>query len=566
MPVPMPPKVFETLTVLVASRGRLVSKDELMARLWPETFVEEATLARNISDLRKALGDSASAPRYIETVPKVGYRFIAGVSELHGEQPLIVEKHSMSRIVVEDRVANTLSPRSIAVLPFKSLEQDSSAEYLGLGLADALITRLSNIRTIVVRPTSAVLKYTGVSQDAVSIGTELSVQSVLEGSMQRSGDRIRVTVQVVDVQDGTSVWAARFDEMFVDIFLVEDSISEQVTRALSLQLTGEEKGRLAKRYTEIPGAYQLYLKGRFFWYRRTEEALSASLTYFEQAIELDPEYAAAYDGVADVYALLALRGILPAEVAFQKAKAAALQALQIDDGLAEAHASLAHVRLHDWDWAGLEEEFLRALDLNPGFAMAYGWYSEYLMAMGRAEECIAITRRAQQADPVSPVIATTLATALYFARRYDEAVQELRNAIEIDPNHFLPHFRLGQVHQMRGVFDEAISEMRKAVAFSGGSTETLSGLAQASAAAGQIDLMQTVLDQMNDQAAGRYVSPYNLAKVYASLCDKEEAFRWLEKAFRERNPDFIEIKVEPVFDSLRPDPRFQQILDRVGLP
>jgi tetratricopeptide (TPR) repeat protein len=346
---------------------------------------------------------------------------------------------------------------------------------------------------------------------------------------------------------------------------VQEEIAREISEKLRLKLTHDEQQRLAKRHTANTKAYHLYLKGRYFWYKRTEEALRKGLGFFKQAIEEDPSYAAAYDGLSDSYALLALRGLISPKEAFLKAKAAARKALEIDDTLGEACASLAHVRLHDWDWSGLEEEFKRALELNPGHAIAYHWYSEYLIAMGRADESIAIVEQAQEIDPLSPIIGFTLAFAFLRARKYDQAIEQFRKALELDPNHFLPHHRLGTTYSLQGLHEAAIEEAQKAVALSGRSTETLAGLGQVYAAAGMSEEMQQVLDELMLHSRERYVSPYNVAKIYATVGDKEQAFRWLEKAYEERNPDFIELKVEPALDSLRTDERFRDLLRRVGL-
>src|SRR5207302_2572922 len=302
---------------------------------------------------------------------------------------------------------------------------------------------------------------------------------------------------------------------------------------LRLKLTGEEKKRLAKRYTANTEAYQLYLRGRYFWYKRTEEALRKSIEYFNQAIEKEPSYAAAYDGLSDSYALLALRGVIPPKEAFLKAKAAARKALALDETLGEAYASLAHVRLHEWDWSGLEEEFKRAIELNPGHAIAYHWYSEYLTAMGRADESIAIMKQAQEIDPLSPVVTQTLAAAFYFARKYDQAIEQFRKALELDPNHFLSHYWLGHIYSLKGLPEKAIEEAQASVALSGRSTETLAGLGRAYAAAGISEEMQKVLDELILHSNERYVSPYNIAKIYAALGDKERALQWLEKGYEE---------------------------------
>ena len=384
------------------------------------------------------------------------------------------------------------------------------------------------------------------------------------GRVQQLDDRLVISVELVDVTDGSQLWGEHYTRELSDIFAVQEEIAKEISEKLRLKLTPAERKRLTKRSTESTEAYQLYLKGRFFWNKRTEEGLRQSIEYFQQAIEKDPGYAAAYAGLSDSYALLALRGLVPAKEAFPKARVAARKALEIDDELGEAYASLAHVRLHEWDWVGLEEEFQRALHLNPGHSIAYPWYAEYLMAIGKADESIAIARQAQEIDPLSPAINANMAIAFYFARQYDQGIEQLRQGLELGPNHFL-HFRLGQAYLQKRKYEEAIQEMQKAATLSGRSTEILAGLGQAYAAAGLKEELQQVLDELNEQSKERYVSPYYLAKIYASMGEREQAFTWLEKAYEKRNPDFIELKVEPLLDSIRSDARFQHLLRRVGL-
>lgn len=565
-PVSLQPKVFETLLALVENSGRLVEKNELISRLWPDTFVEEVTLARNISDLRKALGESSAEHKYVETVPKAGYRFVANVTQVGaGETAVFVRRRTSSRVVVE--VENDSAPalQSIAVLPFRLLAGGVDNEYLGPGLADALITRLSTIRRIRVRPTSAVLRYVGLMPDPVVAGRDLGVDSVLEGSIQSSDERIRVTVQIVSAHDGASLWAGKFDEKLTDIFSVEDSISEQVAAALMLRLTGEEKKLLTRRYTHSTEAYQLYLRGRFFWYKRTEKGMRKGIEYFNQAIEEDPAYAAAYDGLSDSYTLLAIRGMIPPKEGFEKAKAAAAKALEIDGTLGEAHASLAHVSLHDWDWSGLEEIFKRAIDLNPAHAIAYHWYAEYLAAMKRFDDAIDTVKQALKIDPLSPIISLTMATAYYQARRYDEAIEALLKGLEIDPNHSSLRSKLAEAYLQKGIYETAVNEMQEAVSLSGRSTERLAGLGRIYAAAGRSSQAREILDELYQLSKEKYVSPYCVAMVYAALAENDTAFAWLEQAYEERNPNLIELNTEPAFDGLRPDTRYGNLAQRIGL-
>jgi TolB-like protein/Tfp pilus assembly protein PilF len=562
--VPLAPKVFDTLLALIENSGRLVGKEDLISRLWPDTFVEEATLARNISDLRKALGDSSVEARYIETVPKRGYRFAADVKELT-DTTFIMERRTRSRVVVEEEVEAGSGVRSIAVLPFKSLSADDSDDYLGLGIADALITRLSNIRRMMVRPTSAVFRYAGLRQAPEVTGRELNVAAVLDGSIQRWNDRIRITVQLVSSNDGVAMWAEKFDERLTDIFAVEDSISEQVAAALTLKLSGEEKRLLRRHYTEDTQAYQAYLRGRYLWNRRTSESLTRGVEYFKQAIDLDPGYASAYAGLSDSYTLLVVREAISPHEGFAKAKAAASMALKIDEKFAEAHASLGHAMLHNWEWVEGERELKRAIELNPGYASAHHWYSEHLSAMGRCDESIRELKLAGELDPLSLVISADLGRAFYYAREYDQVIKQEARTLEMDSTFWLSHINLGRSYTQVGLHAEAIDELQKALELSAGNTEVLSFLGFAYTAAGRRDEAIKVLFELDQESRSRHVPPYHLAVVHAGLGDNDRAFEWLEHSFEKHAVDLFTLKVEPMFDGLRSDNRFEDLLFRVGL-
>ncbi|HVS83971.1 MAG TPA: protein kinase [Pyrinomonadaceae bacterium] len=454
---------------------------------------------------------------------------------------------------------------SLAVLPLINASEDPNLDYLSDGITESIINNLSQVPRLRVFARSTMFRYKGQAAEPQRVGRELGARAVLMGRVLQLGDRLVVGVELVDATDETQLWGEHYNRRLADVFELQDEIAREITEKLRLKLSPADKGRLKKRHTESVEAYQAYLKGRYFWNARTEEGLRKGLEYFNQAIEQDPGYAAAYDGLSDSYALLALRGLVPAKEAFPKARAAARKALEIDDALGEAYASLAHVRLHEWDWVGLEEEFQRALKLNPGHSIAYHWYAEYLMAIGKTDESIAIVRQAQEIDPLSPIINATMAIAFYFARQYDQGIEQLRQGLELTPNHFSLHLRLGHAYLQKRKYEEAIQEMQKAVTLSGRSTETLAGLGQAYAAAGLKEELQQVLDELNQQSKERYVSPYYLAKIYASLGEREQAFTWLEKAYQERNPDFIELRVEPLLDPIRSDARFRDLLSRVGL-
>lgn len=458
-------------------------------------------------------------------------------------------------------VARTPAPASIAVLPFRLLNNEASDEYLGSGMADALITKLSNIRQITVRPTSAVIKYAGSNnRDPLAAGRELGVDSVLEGTIQRAGDRVRVTVQLISVRESKPLWAHSFDERFTDIFTVQDSISAQVAEALTLKLTGEEQKMLAKRYTDNVEAYQSYLRGRYFLNKRNEEGLRKGIGYFTEAIEKEPAYALAYAGLADAYSVLGFYqfGTLAPEESFQRAKAAALKALELDETLAEAHASLALARMDvDHDEAGAEREYRRAIELNPNYATAHHWYSDFLAMTDRQPEAMTEIKRALELDPLSLVINATLGERLFYARQYREAEGQLRKTLEMDETFGPAHYIMGLTYEQLGMYEESIAELNRARELSGGSPWMVAALGHSLAMAGRRSEAQRVLVELKELAARRHVSPYDIATIYTGLGEKTQAFEWLQKLYKPQASRLL--KADPRMDSLRQDPRFQEL-------
>ncbi|HEX8650941.1 MAG TPA: tetratricopeptide repeat protein [Pyrinomonadaceae bacterium] len=559
--IPLSPKAFETLLVLVENNGRVMKKDELISRIWPNSFVEEGNLTQNIFVLRKALGEGPNDHRYIVTIPGQGYRFVAPVKALPQSEQA---SHSSTAPEHPASTGSSEAVASLAVLPFKTLGENGY--YLGPGLADALITRLSSISKVAVRPTTAVLRYTDPEQNVVAVGQELGVDTVLDGHLQRLDERIRVTVQLVRIRDGKTLWAEKFDEKFTDVFAVQDSISEQVTRALMLKLTTEEQELLTKRYTENTKAFGAYIKGRYFWNKRTAEGLMKGIEYARQAISIDPTYALAYVGLADSYNLLAGHGGLAPKETFPKAKAAALKALELDPALAQAYASLGFVSYRfDWDWPRAEEHFQRAIELNPNYATAHHWYGESLVVTGRFDDSICALERALELDPLSLPINTDLAQSLFFARRYDESEEQLRKTLELDQSFVRACVICGGVYEQKGMYEQSIAILQKAVELSEGNPLALSGLGHAYAASGNTDEARRILGELKQLARQRYVSPYNIAIVHAGLGEKEAALDWLVKAYHHRDVWLVWLKVNPRFDSLRAESRFTDLMRRVGL-
>ena len=547
--VPLAPKLAQTLLLLVENAGELVEKEELLKKVWREAFIEEGSLTRTISVLRKALHDGENGQEFIATVSKRGYRFLAAVQEIEKPKPPSAD----GKVV-------------LAVLPFENLSGDPEQEYFSDGLTEEMITQLSRLnpeRLGVIARTSAMM-FKGTKRRIAEIGKDLGVDYILEGSVRRSRSRVRISAQLILVADETHVWAKNYERGSGDILKIQSEVARAIAGEIQIKLTPREERRLARTSTVPAEAYEAYLRGRHSWNKRTEEGMRKSVSYYEEAIQLYPNYSVAYAGIADSQVMLACRGMVPAKQTFQKAKIAARKALELDDRLGEAHASLAHVRLHDWDWKGLDKDFRRAIELEPSQTIVYYWYGEYLMSMGKPEEAIAVTQQAHRMDPLSPVLGSSLGMILYLARRYDQALRVLDRTREINPEHFLPHLRVGLVCVQIRKFDLAISHLKIAVKLSGQSTETQAALALCYAAAGKRERAAEILSQLQELRGQRYVLPYNLAKAYAAARNTDKAFEWLETAYQEGNPDLIELNSEPIFDALRGDLRFTGLMRRVG--
>ena len=620
--VSLTPKAFEVLVLLVENSGHLVGKDELLARIWPDTIVEEGNLSVIICRLRKALGADDHDQSYIQTVPKRGYRFVAKIKVPGSRQepgalpgssaptvipagktdPLLQEPFGIdsalptgSVMESSDRRAGWLSRRprwmlllagmliaviaatlfwlrmpdqgsvrSLVIMPFNTLSADSDDEYLGLAMTDALITRLNNTRRLVIRQTSAITKYANTKADPLAVGREQGVDAVLDGVIQRSGDRVRVTVNLVRTTDGAPLWADAFDERFTHLFAVEDTIAEKVTSAIVRTLSESERAQLTKRPTENNEAYHAYLRGRYHWNQRNESGLRKGIEYFQQAIAKDPDYALAYVGLADSYALLDFYTVLAPQDSAPKAEAAAAQALKLDGALAEAHTSMAAIKtFYQWDWVGAEREFKRAIELNPNYSTAYGWAALNLIAQGRSAEAERAIKRALELDPLSPIINTNVGWIDYLSGRTDQAIEQYRKTLLFDPNFARAHLRFGFAYAHKGMYEESLAEFRRAFDLSGDS-QALACIGYVHAAAGRRAEALRVLAELNERARRQYTSPYGIALIHTGLGDKDRAFEWLEKAFQDRSSWLIYLKVEPLFASLQSDPRAADLLRRLN--
>jgi TolB-like protein/Flp pilus assembly protein TadD len=455
---------------------------------------------------------------------------------------------------------------SIAVLPFQNRSTETDTEYLSDGLAESLVYRLSQLPNLRVSPTSSAFRYKGKEMDPVKVGQELGVRAVLSGRIVQRGDNLTISAELVDVRDNALLWGEQYDRKMSELLATQREIAREIVEKLKLKVSGNEQG-LAKHYTESNEAYQLYLKGRFYWDKRTPKALKKGAEYFDQAIEKDPSFALAYAGLADCYVVPA--NPLPPREAMPKAKAAAMRALELDETLAEAHTSLGRVlAAYEWNWTSAEKEFKRAIELNPRYAIAHQWYGGLLEETGRRNEAIAERKRAQELDPLSLVINFELGVAFFYSRDYDKAIEQFQKTLELDPNFPPPHVFLPAAYEQKGMYREAMAEFKRANPQLGGpeSSLTKGGLGRLYAILGKKNEARTELDELKQLAAQKYVPATSIALIYASLGEKDEAFAWLEKGYEEHAFQMQWLGVEPRWDSLRSDLRFADLLRRVGLP
>jgi len=594
-PVPLTPKVFDILVTLVEHGGHVVAKDDLMKRVWPNTFVEEGNLTQNISLLRKALGESSGGVQFIETVPRRGYRFVADTNQSWGagvEHDISETRIDSSPVVpISDTVTHAGVKRtpfyalaaglvvigiiglvyftgrgttgeaapigSIAVLPFVDESADPDAEYINDKIAESLINSLSKLPQLRVVPRSVVAGYKGREIDPRKIGQELNVRAVVTGRMRRHGDIISIQADLIDIQSVAQLWGQHYDHKVSDVLLVQDDISRDIFENLRLKLNVEEKKQL--------DAYRLYLKGRNAWNKRTGDALQEAIEFFNQAIAIDPNNSAAYAGIADCYNMLVVYGRVEPKEGFPKAKEAATKALEIDESSAEAHSSMAFIKFRwDWDRAATEREFQEAIKLKPAYAPAHQWYSSYLVAVERFDEAIAEAKRTEELEPLSFVASSHLGWIYYLSGQNDKAIEQCRKILELDPSSFPARRYLGLAYEAKGMYAEAITEFQTGVKLSG-SPLMLALLGHAYAASGKTAEAKQVLNDLQQLQDQRYVSPYTVAAIYAGLGDNEQAFKWLQTAVEERDIWLMNLKVDPVFAKLRSQREFTDILARIRL-
>jgi adenylate cyclase len=551
--VPLTPKVFDTLLLLVHNAGHLVEKEVFLKHLWPDAFVEESSLAQNISVLRRALGDEGNGDGFIKTVPKRGYRFVAQV-KLSRERP------------------EQLSPpndASIAVLPFANLSADTSNRYFCDGLAEELINALARLERIRVVARTSAFSFKGKEADVREIGRKLKVSTVLEGSVRKSGNRLRITVQLINAANGYHLWSERYDTQMQDIFEVQDEITLAVVDALKLKLLGNEKSAILKHHTEDPGAYLFYLKGQYYRWKTAPEEFRKCSDYFERAVNADPSFALGYFGLNSYYGYGSAWGVLHPDEGWPKAYAALIKALELDDTLPEAHLSrAAFLLVHDRNWAGAEREIKRVLGLNPKLAEIHHLYSFYFLARGQNDHAIGEARIALESDPLSLIYGRSLGMCLYFSRRYDEAAAQCRETLELDQGNGSVHELLGDIYERQGRYGEAVAEWQR-VAVLTGDSELAARLGRACAETGlagaACERARRKLEQASEKAGkGEYVPAVEYARAWARIGDGEQAFNWLEKACLERNAFSLLLNGDPHYDNLRGDERFGRLRQLVG--
>ena len=465
-----------------------------------------------------------------------------------------------------ETVPTPLDKPSIAVLPFEDLSEKKDQSYFCDGLADELINRLTNIEKLRVTARTSAFSFKGKELGIQEIGKKLNVEMVLEGSLRKAGNKLRITVQLVNVADGFPLWSEKYERDEADIFLLQDKISLAIVDKLKVKLLGEEKEKIVKRHTENLEAYNLYLQGRYFWSKRGEEGLRKSVDYFEQAIKKDPAYALAYAGLADSYIAIGAWNLLPSKDVFPKARAAVLKALELDDELAEAHNALAAIKkYYDWDFPGAEKEHKRAIELNPNYPTAHQWYAEFLLTMERFDEAIAEAKRAQELDPLSPIIYYSGAEVFYFSRQYDKAIEQFKKALNLDPTFPGAHNYISLCYIQKGMYEDAMVELQEILTLQGTNPKFIAVVQNIYATSGIKGAFQMYLNYQKMASLRVYVDPLGLAEIHAFLDEKDQAFEWLEKAYEKRSPLLIWLNVNPLFDNIRSDPRFKAILKKMNL-
>ena len=600
--VKLTPKAFETLLALVEQRGKTIEKEELLKKVWAGVAVEENNLNQSITALRRSLGDSRQESQYIATIPGVGYRFVADVQEIETESPQSATSEAPQSVAISSPsppragrvfryallvlvplalaavvyawLTREKSPSpgpavsSIMVLPLENLSGDPSQEYFADGVTDALIGDLAKIGGLHVISRTSSMHYKGTKKSLPEIAREIKVDAIVEGTVQRSGDRVVIRAQLIRTATDTHVWVQTYERPLRDVLDLQSEIAQTIAREVQIQMTPAEQARLTTRHPVRPKAFDNYLQGRYlYWNRRTEENLKKAIDHFQNAIKEDPNYAHAYVGIADCYNALGTVqvGTFPPLEVRKLAEEAATKALALDPTLGEALTALGYVKHYNWDWTAAEQDFKRAIELNPNYANGHNFYASFLMSRGRIEESIAASNRARELDPFSLSISAQRGFLLENARRYDEAIEQLRSVIAMDPNHYSAHWFLSHTYAANKQFDQAIAAAEKAVELSDRAPGALGILGLVYGLAGRKDDANKVLNELLELNQSRYITPAALVNIYIGLGQRDQAFIWLERAFQERSNYLAYLKVFPIMDPLRSDPRFADLVQRVGL-
>jgi TolB-like protein/DNA-binding winged helix-turn-helix (wHTH) protein len=588
---------MELLILLVEHHGELITREQIIEKLWgKEIFLDtEQGINTAIRKIRQVLQDDSDKPQFLETVVGKGYRFVGNVTEKRKESPpslkdpiplpksqtirgparrlwlfgtaitLLVSGAVLwtvwSRMVRATKPGITSSFHSIAVLPLENLSGDPSQEYFADGITDALITQLAKLHGLRVISRTSTMQYKSLRKPLPDIARDLNVDAVVEGSVSRSGNHVRVTAQLIDARADRHLWADEYDRDLRDVLTLQSEVAHDIAEQVRASISSEEQLLMAQKGTVEPAAYESYLRGRSFWNQRTPVGLKQAVAHFQHAFELDPGFAEAYSGLADTYTALGYTSYWPPGDSFPKARALAEKALQIDPSLAEARASLAYVKLyHDWDWKGAENEFLAAIATNPNYATAHHWYSVFLTARGRHEEASSEILRAHELDPLSVPISTDMGFELYYARHYEEAITQLRSVLQTSPKFPLAHLWLGRTYEQKGMYPEAITEFEQAGTALKDWPVIIAAAGHTYGQWGHKSDAIAALGRMNELTKEEYVTPYGVALIFAGLDDKEQAMIWLRKAHEERSHWLVWLNLDPRFDNIRSDRRFQEIL------
>jgi len=610
----------QVLKLLLEHPGEVITREEFRKRLWPEdTFVDfDHSLNTAMRRLREVLNDSPDNAIFIETLQRRGYRFIAPVTPVRpfesgadavpgagDASSAAPEAHTAAETPekVRDRKpwryprviagsllfgaalglsagwlilrrspppevkAKPLQVRSLAVLPLENIAATPGQEYLADGMTDELIASLAKVRSLRITSRTSSMEYKGTRKPLSEIARELNVDAVVEGTVQRSGGNVRITAELVQTSSDRALWAETYENQVGDILALEQQVANAIVRQIQIELTPQEQQALTATQSISPEAYEDYLKGKYYWNRRSEAGLTKAINYFELATKDEPQYALAYAGLADCYGIIgaAIVGTVPAKEVAPKAEAAAIRAIELGPNLAESQTSMATVRLnYDWDWAGAERGFRRAIELNPAYATAHQRYSLYLIAMDRKDESIAEMQRAVSLEPLSVSMNFSLGWRLYMARKYDAAIQQLRTAIAMDPSLALAHMVLGQAFEQKSAYPQAEVELNQAVKLTHRSAPMIAALAHLYAVSGRQDRARGLLKELTYPTRREYVSPFYIALIYVGLNEHAESLKWLQKAIEDRSNPCIFLRVDPDFDTLRKDTRFITLLKRFG--